>query len=262
MGQDMVRQGELLADPMPGRQTGTTDVALLIDGDNVSPTLAPAILAQARSEGALRIARAYGRAEQLKGWAVPGLRRVIDDAAPGRTDMLLAMEAVDLAVGQGLRRVVIASSDGDFAQLALFLRERGCRVVGIGTAKAPEGFRAACHMFAQLPDAQGSPLPTVTPAPKPAPKPTAAPAPGPRSLPARPVATPQPGRDAFDRLVTAALAANGRALQVTALNAILHKAGLTPISATPHKSWRAYLSSRPDLYMLDPRGPAAMVRLR
>lgn len=258
MGQDMVRQGELFADPMLGRQTGASDVALLIDGDNVSPSLAPAILAQARSEGDLRIARAYGRAEQLKGWAVPGLRRIIDDAAPGRTDMLLAMEAVDLAVGQGLRRVVIASSDGDFAQLALFLRERGCRVVGIGTAKAPEGFRAACHMFAQLPDAQGTPLPTVTPAPKL----TAAPAPGPRPLPARPVATPQPGQDAFDRLVTAALAANGRALQLTALNAVLHKAGHTPISATPHKSWRAYLSSRPDLYVLDPRGPAAMVRLR
>ena len=252
----MVRQGESFAGAGVVGLRAAADVALLIDGDNVSPSLAPAILDRARNEGEIRVARAYGRAEQLKGWALPGLRRVIDDAAPGRTDMLLAMEAVELALAHGLRRFVIASSDGDFAQLALFLREHGCRVAGVGTPKAPERFRAACHVFADLHEAAAPPKSPPQPAP-PVPATSTASAPTPAAMPGT------PGKqDKFDMLIVSTLKANNRSLRLTSLNALHQKAGRPQIATTPHKSWRAYLASRPDLYDLDPRGTEARVRLR
>lgn len=248
----MVRPGKSFAGADDVAGAAAAAVALMVDGDNVSPANAAAFVARARVEDDIRVARVYGRAGPRKGWALPGLRRVLDDAAPGHTDMLLAMDAVELCLSQGLRRFVIASSDGDFAQLALFLRERGCRVVGIGAAKAPDSLRVACHAFTELPDAES----TRTAAPAPPAVPATA------VVPARPVGPPQPRLDAFDRLVTEALAANGRALRLTALNAVHHKAGHPPIASTPHKTWRAYLSSRPDLFALDHRGPDASVRLR
>lgn len=259
----MVRQGDTFAgaavdtdtaaaESGAARPHAATDVALLIDGDNISPCHAPAILDLARAQGNLRIARAYGRAEQLKGWARPGLRRILDDAAKGRTDLLLAMEAVELALARGLRRFVIASGDGDFAQVALFLRELGCHVTGIGTASAPEGFRAACHSFVEVaPD----PPPAASPAPAPAPT-----IPAPTRPPTQ--ADAQAASQDFDGWIVSTLRANSKRLKLTSLNALHHKAGRTPIAATPHKTWRAYLTSRPDLYALDPRGPEATVRLR
>ena len=38
----------------------------------------------------------------------------------------------------------------------------------------------------------------------------------------------------------------------------IHKVTLATLGA---QSWRAYLAGRPDLYVLDPKGPVARVRL-
>jgi hypothetical protein len=44
----------------------------------------------------------------------------------------LAVDAIDLAISERPQVVVIASSDSDFAPLVARLREKGCRVVGVG----------------------------------------------------------------------------------------------------------------------------------
>jgi hypothetical protein len=53
-------------------------------------------------------------------------------AGKNSTDIALAVDAIDLVVGERPEVVVIASSDSDFAPLVSRLREKGCRVVGIG----------------------------------------------------------------------------------------------------------------------------------
>lgn len=42
----------------------------------------------------------------------------------------------------------------------------------------------------------------------------------------------------------------------------MHAKHGTQISRQPEGTWRGYLSKRPTLYDLDPKGPGAMVRFR
>ena len=53
-------------------------------------------------------------------------------AGKNSTDIALAVDAIDLVIAERPEVVVIASSDSDFAPLVARLREKGCRVVGIG----------------------------------------------------------------------------------------------------------------------------------
>jgi len=48
------------------------------------------------------------------------------------TDIALAVDAIDLAIAERPDVVVLVSSDSDFAPLVIRLREKGCRVCGIG----------------------------------------------------------------------------------------------------------------------------------
>ncbi|MCV2865605.1 NYN domain-containing protein [Albidovulum sediminicola] len=76
-----------------------------------------------------------------------GFRLIHAGTGKNAADLLLCIDAMELAMGQSFSDVVIASSDGDFAHLAVQLRERGLRVIGVGEAKAPPLFRAACTRF-------------------------------------------------------------------------------------------------------------------
>src|SRR6185369_645101 len=48
------------------------------------------------------------------------------------TDIALAADAIDLVIAERPHVVVLVSSDADFAPLVIRLREKGCRVCGIG----------------------------------------------------------------------------------------------------------------------------------
>ncbi len=53
-------------------------------------------------------------------------------AGKNSTDIALAVDALDLAIAERPDVVVLVSSDSDFAPLVIRLREKGCRVCGIG----------------------------------------------------------------------------------------------------------------------------------
>lgn len=113
-------------------------VMLLIDADNVSvDVMEQAIELVLAEHGALHVRRAYCTAESAVKHAKVFKRlsiRPMVNLALGKncTDIALAVDAIDLVLAERPDVVVLVSSDSDFAPLVIRLREKGCRVLGIG----------------------------------------------------------------------------------------------------------------------------------
>ncbi|MGJ7493761.1 NYN domain-containing protein [Variovorax sp. RT4R15] len=109
------------------------EIALLIDADNISGQFADEMVKYLRKTGAaLLVRRAYGGHEKL-GAMKDVLRkhavRAFVNLGKGTTDVALTVDAMDLLRDEALPlTVAIASSDADFAALAVRLREAGIRV--------------------------------------------------------------------------------------------------------------------------------------
>ncbi|HSU20505.1 MAG TPA: NYN domain-containing protein [Variovorax sp.] len=132
-------------------------VMLLIDADNVSGDIIEQAVHQVLAEhGALHVRRAYCTAEAaLKHQMLfkrLGVRPMVNLAAgKNSTDIALAVDAMDLVVAERPRVVYLVSSDSDFAPLVIRLREKGCRVCGIGQqGKTGEETVAAYDAFTDL----------------------------------------------------------------------------------------------------------------
>ncbi len=113
-------------------------VMLLIDADNVSlDVIEQAVPWVQQHFGGPHVRRAYCTAESaVKHQAAfkrLSIRPMVNLAAgKNSTDIALAVDAIDLATSERPQVVVIASSDSDFAPLVARLREKGCRVIGVG----------------------------------------------------------------------------------------------------------------------------------
>ena len=113
-------------------------VMLLIDADNVSiDVIEQAVAWVARHFGGPHVRRAYCTAEAAvkhqDAFKRLSIRPMVNLAAgKNSTDIALAVDAIDLALAERPDVIVIASSDSDFAPLVSRLREKGCRVVGVG----------------------------------------------------------------------------------------------------------------------------------
>jgi uncharacterized LabA/DUF88 family protein len=113
-------------------------VMLLIDADNVSiDVIEQAVAWVHKHHGGPHVRRAYCTPESaVKHQHVfkrLSIRPMVNLAAgKNSTDIALAIDAIDLTLTERPDVVVIASSDSDFAPLVSRLREKGCRVVGIG----------------------------------------------------------------------------------------------------------------------------------
>ncbi|MFN3969929.1 MAG: NYN domain-containing protein [Gemmobacter sp.] len=207
--------------------------ALLIDGENLSSAHAPAILAAVPPDAPVR--RVYGDAARLNGWlSVPGLRAV--HASPGKNaaDILLAIEAVQLACTGAARHFAIATSDTGLIHLVQHLREAGKTVTVLGADITGPALRAAAHRFVCL-----SPPPE------------------------KPVALPPPKPDLRQFVMGEIRKAGSEGLPVTHLNTLVQREFGTRIGTLPEKTWRAWLTadSRKALFDCDPKGPDARVRL-
>ena len=111
------------------------EAAILIDADNISDAATiERGLAHMQDQGwRLTVRRAYGGHEKLSGLKDCLLRhgiRALVNQGKGTTDALLCVDVMDLFHAAELPDIVaIASSDADFAPLAVRLREAGIRVI-------------------------------------------------------------------------------------------------------------------------------------
>ena len=113
-------------------------VMLLIDADNVSiDVIEQAVEWVGKHYGGPHVRRAYCTAESAvqhqQLFKRLSIRPMVNLAAgKNSTDIALAVDAIDLVVAERPDLVVIVSSDSDFAPLVIRLREKGCRVIGVG----------------------------------------------------------------------------------------------------------------------------------
>jgi len=111
---------------------------LLIDADNVSADVIEQAVDKVQADhGAIHVRRAYCTAESalanLRLFKACSIRPIVNlSTGKNSTDIALAVDALDLVLAERPDVVVIVSSDSDFAPLVIRLREKGCRVEGIG----------------------------------------------------------------------------------------------------------------------------------
>lgn len=200
---------------------GTYKVMLLVDADNVSAdVMEQAVRGVLAEHGHLHVRRAYCTPEvALKHQQLfkrLSMRPMVNLAAgKNSTDIALAVDAMDLAMAERPHCIYLVSSDSDFTPLVSRLREKGCRVCGIGQqGKTSDETMAAYDHFVDLrhkgggaPPAAEPPAPQAgrAPARKAAARKTAAAAPAP--APAKKTARKTAARTAAAPATEAILAA-------------------------------------------------------
>lgn len=126
-------------------------VSVLVDGDNIRGKHAEQILSVAAKHGDPAVVRVYADAQHSSDLhGALGYRMLHAGTGKNASDILLALDAMELLLSRHKCCFVIASSDGDFTHLATRLREHGAKVIGIGKAKAPSAFRARCSEFVEI----------------------------------------------------------------------------------------------------------------
>jgi hypothetical protein len=173
---------------MTAREARAGDAAaILIDADNLSAAAVDQAFTHMAHQGwRVTLRRAYGGHEKLAGMKDCLLRygvRSLVNNGKGTTDALLVVDAMDLLHEARLPPVVaIASSDADFAPLAVRLREAGHWVICFAqSGKSADADLARC--YDQLIAVEGTPGAAEAPS---------APARAPRKTPARKKAAPPP----------------------------------------------------------------------
>lgn len=149
-------------------------VALFIDAENASAKYVPDYLKRCGELGKLTIARCYGGTSGLKKWdkAMKDHHILPMQTPPGAakenaSDFALTIDVVSLLHRGLFDHAVIASSDADFMQLAIHIREQGKGIDGLGESKAAKPLQSAFDQFTVIPAAAAkrAPAPRSSPAP-------------------------------------------------------------------------------------------------
>ncbi|TNF57890.1 MAG: NYN domain-containing protein, partial [Rhodobacteraceae bacterium] len=179
--------------------------------------------------GPLEIKRVYADARKRVDWCeAPGFNMIHAGCGKNAADILLAIEAVDLAHKGRIGTFVLASSDSDFCHLAHRLREAGLHVLGVGEAKTGERFRKSCSAFHELQQPNGT--------------------------------TSDDDLDAKIRAVFKQ-SPDQKSITVEKLNEQLWQQFKVKIRDIDEGGWKSYLSSHKELYSFEKKGSTTNVTL-
>ncbi|NQX87018.1 MAG: NYN domain-containing protein [Flavobacteriaceae bacterium] len=135
---------------------GNSNIAVLIDGDNIPSAQVKEMMEEITKYGNPTIKRIYGD------WTRPGLTKwknlLLENAitpiqqygytkGKNATDSAMIIDAMDILYSSKVNGFCLVSSDSDFTRLATRLREAGMQVIGIGEKKTPNPFIVACDKF-------------------------------------------------------------------------------------------------------------------
>ena len=112
-----------------------TSVAVLIDGENLSHEYFGQIEGIAKNLGIPSYIRVFGNIKRIPKWDdIPGVRTVHTGTGKNSADIALVIAAVDLVHSRRFDAFVLATSDQDYAHLAIRLREN-CKKKSSASAK-------------------------------------------------------------------------------------------------------------------------------
>ena len=131
-------------------------IALFIDCDNISHRAIEGIINELSKYGVVNIRQAYGNwtKENLKNWeekllefAIKPIQQFDYSRQKNATDMLMAIDAMDMLHTKSIDAFALATSDSDFTPLVMRIQAEGIKVFGFGEKKTPKPFIAACSQF-------------------------------------------------------------------------------------------------------------------
>ena len=134
-------------------------LAMLIDGDNISPYQIKTVIDEASIHGKLQIRRVYGdwTKPDLMPWkeaansnAIRQVQQSNYTTGKNSTDGALIIEAMEMLYTRKIDGFCIVSSDSDYTGLATILREAGKFVLGIGSRQTPQSLVNACDRFTHI----------------------------------------------------------------------------------------------------------------
>ncbi len=131
-------------------------LAVLFDGDNISPYKVSIILDEIAKLGTANVKRVYGdwTSSSMNTWkdilhkySLQPIQQFTYTHGKNSTDSALIIDAMDILHSNIVDGFCIISSDSDYTRLAMRIRESGLVVYGIGELKTLEPFRQACDQF-------------------------------------------------------------------------------------------------------------------
>ncbi|MCP9200636.1 NYN domain-containing protein [Gramella sp. GC03-9] len=133
-----------------------TNLAVLIDGDNIPSAHVKEMMEEIAKYGNPTIKRIYGdwTKPHLNKWKTVLLENAIHPIqqygytqGKNATDSAMIIDAMDILYSNKVDGFCLVSSDSDFTRLATRLREASMKVIGIGEKKTPDPFIVACDKF-------------------------------------------------------------------------------------------------------------------
>ncbi|TRO66385.1 NYN domain-containing protein [Christiangramia sabulilitoris] len=133
-----------------------TNLAVLIDGDNIPSAHVKEMMEEIAKYGNPTIKRIYGdwTKPHLNKWknvllenAIHPIQQYGYTQGKNATDSAMIIDAMDILYSNKVDGFCLVSSDSDFTRLATRLREAGKKVIGIGEKKTPDPFIVACDKF-------------------------------------------------------------------------------------------------------------------
>lgn len=133
-----------------------TNLAVLIDGDNIPSAYVSEMMEEIAKYGNPTIKRIYGdwTKPHLNKWkgvllenAITPIQQYGYTVGKNATDSAMIIDAMDILYSGKVEGFCIVSSDSDFTRLATRLREARMQVIGIGEKKTPNPFIVACDRF-------------------------------------------------------------------------------------------------------------------
>lgn len=136
-----------------------TNLAVLIDGDNIPSAHVKEMMEEITKYGNPTIKRIYGdwTKPNLTKWknlllenAITPIQQYGYTTGKNATDSAMIIDAMDILYSNKVNGFCLVSSDSDFTRLATRLREAGMQVIGIGEKKTPNPFIVACDKFVYI----------------------------------------------------------------------------------------------------------------